>query len=438
MTRVEIIGGGLAGCEAALTLARFGIPCRIWEMRPQVSTAAHKTPFLAELICSNSLGSKEPGRASNLLKQELTLLGSNLLRVAKDYAVPAGGALAVDRAGFAIAVSELVESNGLIEVCREEIKSIPEDGIVIVAAGPLVSEKLTKSIKLYLQNDTLYFYDAIAPIIADEGIDKNIVFASGRRNQSPDYLNCPLNEQEYNALQQALVNAELIPLRELDEGIYYEACLPVEEIARRSPQALRFGPLRAVGLKDPRTDSYPYAVVQLRREDTSGSSWSLVGFQSRMLRSDQELVFRQIPGLKDAFFLRYGSAHRNTFIDGTKNLNCTGQLINNPRAFFAGQLAGVEGYLESVASGLFAGWNAARMVNDKNPSVPSNECITGAILRRVSGEGLVGDHPTPVGAEYGLLAELEVKTKDRQVRRNLIDERALSSLSDWIKSNLPS
>jgi methylenetetrahydrofolate--tRNA-(uracil-5-)-methyltransferase len=432
---VNIIGGGLAGTEAALTLAARGILCRLWEMRPRTMTPAHRSGNLAELVCSNSLGSTRSGHASNLLQAELRLLGSDILQIAEDCAIPAGTALAVDRDLFAARVTALVESMHGIEVVREECAEIPGQGIVIVAAGPLLSPLLAKSLASHLEQDTLYFYDAIAPIVSDDSIDHSIAFPAGRHEQSPDYLNCPLEPDEYISFINELINATTIPLHELDKGVYYEACMPIEEIARRGPDSLRFGPLSPIGIRHSQTGSTYYAVVQLRRENASGTAWNMVGFQTRLSISEQKRVFSMIPALAEMEFLRFGSAHRNCYVDGRANLTITGQLQNEPRIFIAGQLGGVEGYLESTASGLIAGINAAATLDGRKPSVPHPTTMSGAMLRRVAGENLLTDSkPEPVGAQYGLLPDLDVYVRDKKVRRMKMDKRALDDLAEWLKS----
>lgn len=431
---VNIIGGGLAGTQAALTLAARSKSCRLWEMRPRTVTPAHHSGNLAELVCSNSLGSTRPGHASSLLKAELQLLGSHILQIAGDYAIPAGTALAVDRDLFAAKVTTLVEGTPGIEIIREECAEIPNKGLVIVAAGPLLSQALASNLADYLEQDTLYFYDAIAPIISDDSIDHSIAFPAGRHDQSPDYLNCPLEPDEYLSFVNELVAAKTIPLHELDRGVYYEACMPIEEIARRGPDSLRFGPLSPIGIRHPDTGATYYAVVQLRRENAAGTAWNLVGFQTRLTIGEQKRIFALIPAMPEAEFLRYGSAHRNCYVDGRANLTISGQLRNEFRIFIAGQLGGVEGYLESAASGLIAGINAAMLLEGKQPSAPPSTTMVGAMLRRVAGENVAdGIKPEPVGAQYGLLPEPDVYIRDKKTRRMKIDKRALDDLAGWIK-----
>jgi methylenetetrahydrofolate--tRNA-(uracil-5-)-methyltransferase len=432
---VTIIGGGLAGTQAALTLAKRGKPCQLWEMRPSAMTPAHRSGNLAELVCSNSLGSTRAGHAANLLKSELRMLDCDLLRIAENCAVPAGGALAVDRERFSTNVTELVDKTPGIEVVHEECTKIPTQGIIIVAGGPLLSPALATNLTAYLKQDTLYFYDAIAPIITDGSIDHTLAFPAGRHEQSADYLNCPLERDEYLRFVNELTAAKTIPLHQLDEGVYYQACLPIEEIARQGLDSLRFGPLSPIGIHHPVTGASYYAVVQLRRENLAGTAWNMVGFQTRLTQSEQQRIFRLIPALAKAEFLRLGSAHRNCYVDGRANLTNTGQLKTQPRIFVAGQLGGVEGYKESAASGLIAGINVATMLAGKTPCAPPPTTMIGAMLRRVAGEGVADDtQPEPVGAQYGLLPELEKPVRDKKMRRMMIDRRALSDLADWIKT----
>ncbi len=433
---VNIIGGGLAGTQAALVLAARGISCRLWEMRPSTMTPAHHSGNLAELVCSNSLGSTRSGHASSLLQAELRLLGSHILHIAEDCAIPAGTALTVDRDLFAARVTALVESTPGIEIVHEECSGIPGKGLVIVAAGPLLSPTLAANLATHLEQNTLYFYDAIAPIISNESIDHSIAFLAGRHDQSPDYLNCPLEPEEYISFVNELIAAKTIPLRELDIGVYYEACMPIEEIARRGPDSLRFGPLSPIGIRHPETGKTYYAVVQLRRENASGTAWNMVGFQTRLTIGEQKRVFAMIPALAQAEFLRYGSAHRNCYVDGRANLNICGQLRHEPRIFIAGQLGGVEGYLESTASGLIAGMNVAALMDGIEPSVPPATTLIGAMLRRVAGENVLdGIKPEPVGAQYGLLQELDVYIRDKKTRRTKLDQRARDDLIVWFKSH---
>jgi methylenetetrahydrofolate--tRNA-(uracil-5-)-methyltransferase len=433
---VNIIGGGLAGTQAALILAARGKSCRLWEMRPCTMTPAHRSSNLAELVCSNSLGSTRSGHASSLLKAELRLLRSHILHIAEDCAIPAGTALAVDRDLFAARVTAMVEGMHGIEVVREECAEIPDKGMVIVAAGPLLSPSLAANLATHLEQDTLYFYDAIAPIISNESIDHSIAFPAGRHEQSPDYLNCPLEPDEYIGFINELINATTIPLHALDKGVYYEACMPIEEIARRGPDSLRFGPLSPIGIRHPKTAATYYAVVQLRRENACGTAWNMVGFQTRLTIGEQKRVFSTIPALAEVEFLRFGSAHRNCYVDGRANFTVTGQLRNDSRIFIAGQLGGVEGYLESTASGLIAGMNTAATLDGRKPDAPPATTMIGAMLRRVVGENAPdGNKPEPVGAQYGLLPELDIYIKEKKNRRISMDKRALSDLTDWIRSH---
>ena len=362
---VHIIGGGLAGCEAAWQLARAGVPCVLYEMRPSHSTEAHKTDQLAELVCSNSLKSEQENTAPWLLKEELRRLGSLLIgEIAPRVRVPAGHALTVDRELFAAEVTRVMEGEPLIELRREEVTALDPDKIWIVASGPLTSDALAAEIGRLTGSERLFFYDSISPIIDAESIDRNIVFAESRYGKSldgtADYLNCPFNKEEYDAFLDALLEARSVPAHiEQDKVRYFEACLPVEEIARRGRDTLRFGPMKPMGLTDPRTGRRPYAVVQLRAENARAGSYNLVGFQNHMRFPEQERVFRMIPGLEHAEFLRFGQVHRNTYINGPALLTAGLQLRAHPNVFFAGQISGVEGYVESIATGFLAGRAAA-------------------------------------------------------------------------------
>ena len=379
--RITIIGGGLAGSEAAWQAARRGLEVKLYEMRPAVPTPAHKTGFFAELVCSNSLKSDRENTAPWLLKEELRRAGSVLLSVAARCAVPAGQALAVDRERFAAAVTEALESEPRIHIRREELRDLPPEGIVIIATGPLTSDALAESIQKLTGRERLFFYDSISPIVDAGTIDSSTVFAASRygrdsrlpeegtttdaANREPaagDYLNCPLNEEEYQRFYEALLAAESVAAQEFENGNYFEGCLPIEELARRGRDTLRFGPMKPVGLQDPRTGKRPYAAVQLRRENLRADSFNLVGFQNHLKFGEQKRILRMIPGLADAEFLRYGQMHRNTYINAPALLLPTLQLRAAPRIFFAGQICGVEGYVESMATGWLAGVQAARTV----------------------------------------------------------------------------
>ena len=362
MKPVLIIGGGLAGSEAAWQIARRGLPVRLCEMRPARTTLAHKTPHLAEIVCSNSFKSNQPGTAPWLLKEELKALDSLLLTLANRHRVPSGASLSVDREQFAAAVTEALAACPRIEIVREEVPELPGQGPAIVATGPLTSPALSQSLQEFMGEDHLYFYDAISPIVETDSIDLDMIYRGSRYGKGgADYLNCTLNREEYLSFYQALIHAESVPLHQCEKSLYFEGCLPIEEMARRGVDTLRFGPMKPVGLIDPRTGHRPYAAVQLRQETLKADSYNMVGFQNHLRFGEQQRVFRMIPGLQRARFLRLGQIHRNTFINAPLQLKDTLQSCKRPDLFFAGQISGVEGYVECVATGLVAGVNAARL-----------------------------------------------------------------------------
>jgi methylenetetrahydrofolate--tRNA-(uracil-5-)-methyltransferase len=377
---VEIVGGGLAGCEAAFFLAERGHPVRLVEMRPVRATPAHRTDRLGELVCTNSFKSEDPANAHGQLKREMDALGSLLLRVAREARVPAGSALAVDRELFSSRMTEAVSSHPLVEVVREERRELPE-GPAIVATGPLTSDALSASIRQHLGDDGLSFYDAIAPIVHRESLDEAVVFEAGRFGEDADYLNCPMDQAEYGSFLDALLAADVHHGHEFDAVPYFEGCLPVEVMASRGRDTLRFGPMKPIGLKDPRTGRRPHAVVQLRREDRQGQMWNLVGFQTRLRIPEQGRVFRMIPGLGEAEFLRWGSIHRNSYLNFPARLTPWGSPPDRPRLLFAGQLTGVEGYTESASSGLLAAVNLRRILQGKKAAFPPVTTMLGGLGR---------------------------------------------------------
>ena len=437
---VYIAGGGLAGCEAAWQVARAGVKAVLYEMRPQRATPAHKTSELAELVCSNSLKSEQVNTAPWLLKEELRRMGSLLIgRIAPMARVPAGHALGVDREIFAREVTCAMESEPLIEIRREEVTRLDPEKIWIVATGPLTSDALAAEIARLTGSERLFFYDSISPIVDAESIDLSIAFAASRYGKSidgtDDYLNCPFTKDEYEAFVAALLAAESVPAHIGEDSVkYFEACLPVEEIARRGPDTLRFGPMKPMGLTDPRTGRRPYAVVQLRQENARAGSYNLVGFQNHMRFGEQERVFRMIPGLQHAEFLRFGQVHRNTYINGPALLSPTLQLRANPRVFFAGQISGVEGYVESIATGLIAGLGAAALAKnyETNPSVPRATAL-GSLVTYVSGAD--PEHYQPANITFDLLPKLECVIRDRKQRHAEVCKRALAEL-DAFRSSL--
>ena len=424
---ITIIGGGLAGCEAAWQVARQGVRARLFEMRPQQKTPAHKTDQLAEIVCSNSLKSDKPYNASWLLKEELRTLGSFLLEVADHTRVPAGGALAVDRGRFSAAVTKAIGAEPNVELIRREVPGIPDDGIVIVASGPLTSAPLSQSIRDFCGQEHLYFYDAISPIVDAESIDEGKVFRASRYGKADaDYLNCPMNRTEYEQFYEALISAESVEPHEFEETRYFEACLPIEELARRGIDTLRFGPMKPVGLDDPRTGRRPYAVVQLRQEDFMETSYNIVGFQNHLKFPEQRRVFRMIPGLGNAEFLRLGQIHRNTYINAPEILSATMASRKEERILFAGQLAGTEGYIENIATGMVAGMNAARL--SKGDPMLTFPVVTavGALCRYVS---TPQKHFAPMNINFGLLPPLDTLERlPKAERQKRACERALESL----------
>lgn len=439
MTDLIVIGGGLAGSEAALQAAQRGLKVQLYEMRPVLQTGAHQTQDLAELVCSNSLGSNLPDRASGLLKNELRLLGSMLLECAETAALPAGGALAVDRELFARLVTERIENHPNIEILREEVKDIPGSPCIL-ASGPLTSPALSSSIAALSQEEHLFFFDAIAPVIHADSIDMKVAFRASRygtgEQEDGDYINCPLNKEEYYAFVEALLHAERIELRAFEQAItsgvkaghFFEGCLPIEIIAERGLDSLAFGPMRPVGLKDPRTGKRPYAVVQLRQDNLAGSLYNLVGFQTNLKYPEQKRVLRMIPGLEDAEFLRYGQMHRNTFIASPKLLRPTLQYLQRDDLFFAGQITGVEGYMGNIATGLLAGINATRRHHQEEPITLPQTTMLGALCHYVTHANLKDFQP--MKANFGILPALEGNGKTgKRERGKLYAERALADLS---------
>jgi len=436
MTHLIVIGGGLAGSEAAYQAAQRGLKVRLFEMRPTVQTGAHQTHDLAELICSNSLGSKLPDRASGLLKNELRILGSMLLECAEKASLPAGGALAVDRELFARMVTQRIEGHPNIEIIRKEAKEIP-DTLSIIASGPLTSPALSQAIAKLSGEEHLFFFDAIAPVIHAESINTNIAFRASRygtgEQDEGDYINCPFTREEYYVFVEALIEAERIELRSFEEAIksgikaghFFEGCLPVEIIAGRGADSLAFGPMRPVGLRDPRTGKRPYAVVQLRQDNLAGSLYNLVGFQTNLKFPEQKRVFRLIPGLENAEFLRYGQMHRNTFIASPKLLRPTLQQLQRADLLFAGQITGVEGYMGNIATGLLAGWNAARLYHGEQPMALPPTTMLGALCQYVTHADLKDFQP--MKANFGILPPLEAKIGKRE-RGKAYSERALADL----------
>ena len=433
--RLTVIGGGLAGSEAAWQAAQRGIEVTLYEMRPEVMTPAHVSGDLAELVCSNSLGSNLEDRAPGLLKAELRQLNSVILACADETAVPAGGALAVGREAFARLVTERVAGHPRITVVRQEVRTIP-DGVVVIATGPLTSDALADEIAALTGQDHLYFYDAMAPIVTYESIDQSKVFRASRYGRGDDYINCPMSEAEYDAFVEALLAAETIPLRqfEREDEHFFEACLPVEVIARRGRMALAYGPLKPVGLTDPRTGRRPFAVVQLRQDNLAATLYNLVGFQTNLKWGEQERVFRMIPGLEHAEFVRFGQMHRNTFIHSPDLLNPTMEFRARPGLFFGGQITGTEGYIASAASGLVAGLNAARLILGQPLLTFPPTTMIGALCRYVT--TACGEFQ-PMKPNFGLLPPLERAPRRKRERHRAYAERALRDLESFIAASLP-
>ncbi len=420
-----IIGAGLAGVEAAWQLANRGIEVCLVEMKPVKFSPAHKSENFAELVCSNSLKAMRVGSAAGMLKEEMKRLGSLTVECAYESAVPAGGALAVDRDKFSSLVTEKIKQNKNIEIIHGEVTEIPENDIVIIAAGPLVSENLAKEIEK-LCGGFLSFFDAAAPIVSGDSIDMESAFCQSRydRGDESDYINCPMNKEEYEAFYNELVNAERAELHSFEKKKnVYEGCMPIEIMASRGADTMRFGPLKPVGLRDPRTGHRPWAVLQLRKENLPGSAYNLVGFQTNLKFGEQKRVFSMIPALKNAEFLRYGVMHRNTFINSPKLLKATYEMREREGLFFAGQITGVEGYMESASSGIIAGINVANKILGKDEFVPSGLTMIGALARYISNEEV--ESFQPMGANFGALPPLDEKIRDKKLRYETLAERGL-------------
>ncbi|WP_461393838.1 methylenetetrahydrofolate--tRNA-(uracil(54)-C(5))-methyltransferase (FADH(2)-oxidizing) TrmFO [Deferrisoma sp.] len=427
---VEVIGGGLAGAEAAWQLARRGVRVRLFEMRPARLTPAHRTAHLAELVCSNSLKAMGLGQASGLLQEELRRLGSVILEAALAHRVPAGQALAVDRDRFARAVTERLEAHPAIEIVREEVTRVPRDREVVVATGPLTSDALAEDLAEITGAESLYFYDAMAPIVEGDSIDRSVAFPASRYGKGgDDYLNCPMTREEFERFYEALVSAETVPTRDFEEERVFQACQPIETLAAKGPKTLLFGPMKPVGLEDPRTGRRPYAVVQLRREDAAGERWNLVGFQTKLRYPEQERVFRLIPGLERARFHRLGSLHRNTYVDGPRLLDRYLRLRRHPWIQLAGQITGVEGYLESAAMGLWAGLNLALRRAGRTPDPLPAETAVGALVEHVVASP--AKRFEPMNMNFGLLPPLGVRIRDKKKVKEAKAQRALEALDAW-------
>jgi methylenetetrahydrofolate--tRNA-(uracil-5-)-methyltransferase len=450
MTVIRIIGAGLAGSEAAWQCARRGVAVELCEMRPVRSTPAHQTAEFAELVCSNSLKSDSENTAPWLLKEEMRRAGSLLLEIARACAVPAGHALAVDRTAFSAKVTEAVSRDPLIKVSREEVTRVDENQITVIATGPLTSDALaaeiarlsqshgeagssgTQSATSHASARQLFFYDSISPIVEADSIDMSMVYLAARYDKgTADYINCPMSKEDYDRFYDALVSAESVEARDWEKLNYFEGCLPIEEIARRGRDTLRFGPMKPVGLRDPRTGMQPHAVVQLRQENLRADSYNLVGFQNHLKYGDQARVLRLIPGLENARFLRFGQIHRNTYINGPKLLHKTLQLKSHPNVLFAGQICGVEGYVESIATGLMAGVHAAALAAGAEPVAPPRASAFGSLMHYVAQAN--PNNFQPANITFDLLPALEKRLRDRKERHRLQCEAALRDFDVWLE-----
>jgi len=439
MKRIKIIGAGLAGCEAAWQCARYGLHVQLHEMRPIKSTPAHQTDKFAELVCSNSLKSESENTAPWLLKEEMRRAGSLLLEIARETQVPAGHALAVDREAFAVNVTERLSNELRIEIVREEVTGINEtdaEEITIIATGPLTSDALSHEIARLSGAGHLYFYDSISPIVDADSIDMSRVYFAARYGKgSADYINCPLNKEEYDRFCDALANAQPVEGHDWENLNYFEACLPIEEIVRRGRDTLRFGPMKPVGLDDPATGKRPYAVVQLRRENLRADSYNLVGFQNHLKYDEQARILRLIPGLENAKFLRFGQIHRNTYINAPSLLTGTLNMQQHPNVFFAGQISGVEGYTESIATGMLAGIQVARIVQGLPPIPPPRETALGSLIHYICHAEAKTFQPANI--TFDLLPQLDEGTRkrvrDKKQRHKLVCQNALQSCAAWLE-----
>ena len=431
--KVNIIGAGLAGCEAAFFLANRGVKVTLYEMKPNKKSPAHKTDLFAELVCSNSLKASRIESAAGLLKEEMRRLGSICLEAADKFAVPAGGALAVERNGFSEYITEKIKNHPNVEIKYECVEKIPTEGVTIIATGPLTDDALAEDIRKTLGSEYLNFFDAAAPIVSGESIDMSSAFYQSRydKGEGDDYINCPLNKAEYEEFHSALISAERAPLKDFEGDVtVYEGCMPIEILASRGVDAIRFGPMKPVGLTDPNTGHRPWAVLQLRKENCEGSMYNLVGFQTNLKFGEQKRVFSMIPALKNAEFMRYGVMHRNSFINSPELLSKNLSLKSNPKVFFAGQLSGVEGYMESAASGILAAINVFAYINGKEPLILPTTTMLGAMINYIT------DPETkkfqPMGANFGLLPPLETRIRDKKERYGLLAQRGLKDFEKTI------
>lgn len=426
---IHVIGAGLAGSEAAWQIARLGVPVKLYEMKPKKRTPAHHRDTFAELVCSNSLRSDMLENAVGLLKQELRQLGSLIMECADATRVPAGGALAVDREAFTELVTQKIKDNPLIEVVHDEVTSLSDDVITVVASGPLTSDSLAQTISSLIGGNSLYFFDAAAPIVRLDSINMDIVFKASRYGKGDaDYLNCPMNQEQYEAFYEALIHAETAELKEFEDDRVFEGCMPIETMAKRGKDTMRFGPLKPVGLVDPRTGQEPYAVVQLRQDNTAATLYNIVGFQTHLKWGEQKRVFSMIPGLENAEFERYGVMHRNTFINSPELLDAAYRMKKHPNLFFAGQMTGVEGYVESVSSGFVAGLNAARQLKGLHDIIFPGKTAIGSLARYISSP--VSGKFQPMNVNFGIMDPLKEKIRKKKDKNRRLSEIALKSIED--------
>lgn len=431
MNKVRVLGAGLAGSEAAWQLAEAGIDVELFEMRPKAMTPAHHTSLFAELVCSNSLRGAAIENAVGLLKEEMRKLNSLVMKAADAHSVPAGGALAVDRTNFSEMITKIICDHPRITVVSTEVTEVPVDCPVIIATGPLTSPKLSAAIGTLTGNEYLYFYDAAAPIVAADSLNMDVIYRASRYGKGDDdYLNCPMTKEQYELFWQELSRAEGAPIKEFEKMVVFEGCMPIESMAVRGIDTMRFGPMKPVGLRHPVTGEMPYAVVQLRQDNASATLYNIVGFQTHLTWPEQKRVFRLIPGLENAEFVRFGVMHRNTFINSPKILLPTLQMKTKPEIFFAGQITGVEGYVESAASGLIAGLNAGRVIRGNDPYVFPAQTAHGALCHYITQAD--PKHFQPMNINFGLLPPLEHKIKDKKVKNRTIAERALTALREFI------
>jgi len=431
MEPITIIGAGLAGCEAAWQIAKRGGKVMLYEMKPEVYSPAHRSPFFAEIVCSNSFKSESLENGPGVLKREMELLDSFVLKTAKETRVPAGNSLAVDREVFSKRITQTIERLENVEILRKEVSAIPGNGITVIATGPLTSEALSREIQRITGDRHLFFYDAISPIVTADSIDLGKAFKASRYGKGgDDYINCPMLEDEYYRFVKALNQAEKVPVRNFEKKYLFEGCLPIEELAARGKDTLAFGPLKPVGLIDPKTGKQPFAVIQLRQEDQFRTLFNLVGFQTRLKHEEQKRVFRMIPGLEKGEFVRLGSVHRNTFLDSPRLLKESLQLRVRPNLFFAGQITGVEGYTESTAMGLLAGINAFRKAKGSETIFPPRATAMGALIHYITHSQTIPFQPMNIN--FGLFPPLQGKTRGRE-RRRLLAKRALNEMEQWMK-----